>query len=269
MKGKEITDENKEEDDKEITDPDETKDELHTVQILKGDKSAVKKKRKRSTKARWTVAKKKKVAIQEVSKQPEREKKEEMEEISAVKMGCNKCIAVFFSEGGYHDHLTSKHRIKNYSKYPPTIISRLWTKIPAIPKLSAADQEAREFQCKGCPSRFFHSSALETHEKMCYKAPVQVKENQAQLIYDMIEKSQAEESEKNKTNSENASRKSRSRLPKKDEEIPKGKRKRESRSNSEDSQKQLKVSKTEQKETEEEISDNESKSKKEKPEPDD
>ena len=44
MKGKEITDENKEEDDKEITDPDETKDELDTEQTLKGDKSAVKKK---------------------------------------------------------------------------------------------------------------------------------------------------------------------------------------------------------------------------------
>ena len=269
VKGKEITDENKEEDDKEITDPDETKDELETEKILKGDKSAVKKKRKRSTKTRWTVAKKKKVTVQEVSKQDKSEKEEEeMEEIAAVKMGCNKCIAVFYSEGGYHEHLTAKHRIKNYSKYPATIISRLWTKIPAVPKLSAADQESREFKCKGCPSRFFHSSALETHERMCYKAPVQVKENRAQVIYDMIEKSLAEKNEKNKTNTENEDRKSRSRIPKKDEEVPKGKRKRESRSNSEDSQKQLKVSKTEQKESEEEISDNDKKLKTGKPEPD-
>ena len=101
------------------------------------------------------MAKKKKVTIAEVSKEPERKEEEEMEEILAVKMGCNKCIAVFYSEGGYPDHLTSKHPIKNYSKYPPTIISRLWKKIPAVPKLSAADQEAGEFQCEGCPSRFF------------------------------------------------------------------------------------------------------------------
>ena len=127
------------------------KDEVEIEVTLKGQKSTVKKKRKRSSKSRWTVAKKKKVDVQEVSKNPETKEDEEMEEISAVKMGCNKCIAVFYSEGGYHDHLTSKHRIKNYSKYPPTIISRLWTKIPAVPKMSAADQEAREFQCKGCP----------------------------------------------------------------------------------------------------------------------
>ena len=144
MKGKEITDENKEEDDKEITDSDETKDELETEKILKGEKSTVKKKRKRTTKTRWTVAKKKEVTIQEVCKQDTSEQEEqEMEEIAALKMGCNKCIAVFYSEGDYHEHLTAKHCIKNYSKYPPTIISRLWTKIPAVPKLSAADQEAR------------------------------------------------------------------------------------------------------------------------------
>ena len=242
---------------------------METEKKLKGDKSAVKKKRKRTTKSRWTVAKKKKVTIQEVCKEDESEKEEqEMEEIAAVKMGCNKCIEVFYSEGGYHEHLTARHHIKNYSKYPPTIISRLWTKIPAVPKLSAADQEAREFQCKGCPSRFFRSSALETHEKMCYKAPVQVKENQAQLIYDMIEKSLAEKSDKNETNTENAERKSRSRKGKKDEEVPKGKRKRESRSNSEDSQKEFKVSKTEPKERAEEISDNDKKLKTGKPESD-
>ena len=144
----------------------------------------------------------------------------------------------------------------------------MWKKIPAVPKLSAADQEAREFQCEGCPSRFFRLSALETHEKLCYKAPVQVKENQAQLIYDLIEKSNAEESRKNEPNEDNENRKSRSRIPKKHEEETKGKRKRESLSNSDKSQKQSKLSKTQQKELEAEISDNEAKSNKENPEPD-
>ena len=119
VKGKEITDEKKEEDDKEITDLDETKDEMQAEEKLKGDKSSVKKKRKRTTKSRWTVAKKKKVTIQEVGKEDESQNEEpEMEEIAAVKMGCNKCIEVFYSEGGYHEHLTARHRIKNYSKIP-------------------------------------------------------------------------------------------------------------------------------------------------------
>ena len=141
----------------------------------------------------------KKVAVEEVAKKPENEEDQEMEEVSAVKMGCNKCIAVFYSEGGYHDHLTLKHRIKNYAKYPPTIISRLWQKIPAVPKLSAADQEARPFKCDACPSRFFRTSALKTHERMCYKATPEVKENQAHRIYEMIEKANAEEREKKST----------------------------------------------------------------------
>ena len=132
----------------------------------------------------------------------------------------------FYSEGGYHDHLTSKHNIKNYSKYPPTIISRLWKKIPAAPKLSKADEEAREFKCEGCPSRFFRISALETHEKMCYKAPVEVKENQVHMIYELIEKENAEERANKQPKIDTENRKSRSRIPKKDEEIPKGKRKR-------------------------------------------
>ena len=188
------------------------------------------------------MVKKKKVAIQEVPKEPQKEDDQEMEEISAVKMGCNKCIEVFYSEGGYHDHLTSKHWIKNYSKYPPTIISRLWTKIPVAPKLSEADQKAREFQCGGCPSRFFGIPALETHEKLCYKVPTKIKENQAQFIYEMIEKTNTQEREKNEQNVDTENRKSRSRTLKKDEEETKGKRKRDSTSKAEESRKQLKVS---------------------------
>ena len=267
VQGKEITDENKQVQQKEITDPDETIDEMETEGKLKEDKTVVKKKRKRSNKSRWTVAKKKKVGVTEVENKPETKEAQEMEEISAVKMGCNKCIEVFYSERGYHEHLTSKHRIKNYSKYPPTIISRLWTKLPAVPKLSEADLKAREFQCGGCPSRFFGLSALETHEKICYKALPQVKENQAQFIYEMIEKANKEEREKDAENVDTGSRKSRSRTVKKDEEETKGKRKRDSTSKADESRKQSKVSSKKEKEAEEEISDNESNVTKEETDP--
>ena len=111
-------------------------------------------------------------------------------------------------------------------------------------------------------------AALETHEKMCYKVPVQVKENQAHMIYDLIEKANAEESGKKEPDIDTESRKSRSRIPKKDAEETKGKRKRDSRSNSDESQKQLKLSRKDQKDSEAEISDNDSKSKKEEAKPD-
>ena len=88
------------------------------------------------------------------------------------------------------------------------------------------------------------------------------------MIYDMIEKSNTAESEKNKPNIESASRKSQSRLPKKDEEEPKGKRKRESRCNSDDSHKQSKLSRKQQNDYEAEISDKESKGNTDHTEPD-
>ena len=127
---------------------------METEPTLKEVKSVVKKKRKRNSKSKWTVAKKKKVAVQEVPKEPQKEDDQEMEEISAVKMGCNKCIEVFYSEGGYHDHLTAKHRIKNYSKYPPTIISRLWTKILVAPKLTEAAKKPGSFNAEVVPVGF-------------------------------------------------------------------------------------------------------------------
>ena len=37
-------------------------------------------------------------------------KKVEYTNFSVVKMGCNKCTEVFYSEGGYNDHLYHKHK---------------------------------------------------------------------------------------------------------------------------------------------------------------
>ena len=94
-----------------------------------------------------------------------------------------------------------------------------------------------------------------------------MKENQAQFIYEMIEKTKAQEREKKEQNVDTENRKSRSRTLKKDEEETKGKRKRDSTSKAEDSRKQMKVSSQKDQVYEEEISDKESNLNKEEPEP--
>ena len=57
----------------------------------------------------------------------ENEENVKYKSISAVKLGCNRCTEVFYSEGGYNDHLFRKHRVRNVLRNPPTVINRLWS----------------------------------------------------------------------------------------------------------------------------------------------
>ena len=63
-------------------------------------------------------------------------------------MGCNKCTEVFYSEGGYNDHLFCKHRIKYVSKYPPRILNTIWQWLPAIPPTK--ESEEMRYSCPKC-----------------------------------------------------------------------------------------------------------------------
>ena len=113
---------------KETTDnEDETKDtadEVTTKKIakkplkikLKEPKDKVRKRKRKSAKSKWTTQKKRTVCTKAVEE--ESEKEDEMIQVSAVKMGCNKCIAVFYSQGAYHDHLSKRHCIKNFGQIP-------------------------------------------------------------------------------------------------------------------------------------------------------
>ena len=50
---------------------------------------------------------------------------EKYTEDSVVKLGCNKCSEIYYSDGAYNKHLFDKHRIRNPSRHPPTIINQI------------------------------------------------------------------------------------------------------------------------------------------------
>ena len=83
---------------------------------------------KHTMKVKWSFPNK------QAGSSSKKEKKVEYKNFSIVKMGCNKCTEVFYSEGGYNDHLYRKHKIKNVSKYPATILNTIWQHIPPLPK---------------------------------------------------------------------------------------------------------------------------------------
>ena len=79
-------------------------------------------------KPKWSFPPKK------VASSSTKKKKVEYTNFSVVKMGFNKCTEVFYSKGGYNDHLYRKHKIKNVSKYLPTILNIIWQRLPALTK---------------------------------------------------------------------------------------------------------------------------------------
>ena len=100
-------------------------------------------------------------------------------------MGCNKCTEVFYSEGGYNDHLYRKHKIKNVSKYLPTILNTIWQRLPVLPK--SKESEGMKYSCPECGTKFFKCGALETHENFCYKLSAKDKEATAKNVYEHVE----------------------------------------------------------------------------------
>ena len=101
----------------------------------------------------------------------------EYKNFSVVKMGCNKCTEVFYSKDGYNDHLFHKHKIKNVSKYPQTILNTIWQRLPALPK--PKESEEMRYSCPECGTKFFKYHAVETHEQYCYKLSAKDKEARA------------------------------------------------------------------------------------------
>ena len=80
-------------------------------------------------------------------------KKVEQTNFSVVKMGCNKFTEVFYSKGGYNDHFYHKHKIKNVSKYLPTILNTIWQWLPALPK--PVENDNMKYSCLECGTEFF------------------------------------------------------------------------------------------------------------------
>ena len=109
-------------------------------------------------------------------------------EYSVVKLGCNKCSEIYYSDGAYHKHLFEKHRIRNPSRHPPTVINQIWSRIPTPTPLSF-----KEHECKTCKARFCDYINLLKHERNCRLKTVEEEEEKQFPLYNVVERQQREE----------------------------------------------------------------------------
>ena len=108
---------------------------------------------------------------------------DEFEDLSVVKMGCNKCMKIFYSDGAYNQHLFEQHRIKNTSRHPPTIINKLWTRIPSRGPLQEGQRE-----CNICKARFFNEYNLYKHKRTCTMRTIEKQEEKQCELYKFMER---------------------------------------------------------------------------------
>ena len=102
----------------------------------------------------------------------------EYKDFSVVKLGCNKCSDVFYSEGGYNAHLFKQHKIRNVAKYPPTVINKIWSRIPEKEHLLEGQHE-----CDVCGARYFEISHYYRHRDKCRKKTVEQEEDRQADLY--------------------------------------------------------------------------------------
>ena len=119
--------------------------------------------------------------------------------IPAVKLGCNRCTEVFYSEGGYNDHLFKKHRVRNVLQTPPpsTAINKLWSKIPERQPLFEGRHE-----CEICSARYFDKLFYYRHVQSCKRPTVEEFEEKQHDLYVVMERDQKEKNENNSMSKE-------------------------------------------------------------------
>ena len=121
----------------------------------------------------------------------EKEENVKYKSISAVKLGCNRCTEVFYSEGGYNDHLFTKHRVRDVLRNPPTVINRLWSRIPKRQPLFEGQNE-----CEICGARYFDKLFYYRHVQTCKKLTVHEFEEKQHDLHVVLERNQKEDNEK-------------------------------------------------------------------------
>ena len=104
-----------------------------------------------------------------------------------MKLGCNKCSDIYYSDGAYNKHLFDKHRIRNPSRHPPTVINCIWSHIPARKPLSPNDHE-----CNVCKANFCDYVNLLKHQESCRPKTVEEEEEKQCSLYNMVESQQRE-----------------------------------------------------------------------------
>ena len=117
--------------------------------------------------------------------------------ISAVKLGCNRCTEVFYSEGGYNDHLFKKHRVRNVLHNPLTVINKLWSKILERQPLFEGQNE-----CEICGARYFDKLIYYRHVQSCKKPMVEEFEEKQHDLYVVLERDQKEKNEEKSESTE-------------------------------------------------------------------
>ena len=125
----------------------------------------------------------------------ETEPKEKYREFAIVKLGCQKCTGIYYSEGALNKHLIDKHRIRNTGCHPPIVINKIWSKIPEKPPLLDGQKE-----CKVCQARFFDADNFHRHESKCCKRTVEEEEDNQCSLYKLIERQEQEEKEEKEKN---------------------------------------------------------------------
>ena len=110
--------------------------------------------------------------------------------ISAVKLGCNRCMQVFYSEGGYNDHLFKKHRVRNVLRNPLTVINKLWSKILERQPLFEGQNE-----CEICGAWYFDKLFYYRCVQSCKKPTVEEFEEKQHDLYVVLERDQKQKNE--------------------------------------------------------------------------
>ena len=127
-----------------------------------------------------------------VSQNKDNEDNVKYKSISAVKLGCNRCTEVFYSKGGYNDHLFMKHRVRNVLQNPPTVINRLWSRIPERQSLFEGQHE-----CEICSARYFDKLFYYRHVQSCKRPSVQEFEEKQHDLYVVMERDRKEKNDNN------------------------------------------------------------------------
>ena len=123
------------------------------------------------------------------------EKEEEEEgiyrEITVVKLGCNKCTEVYYSDGTYNKHLFERHRIRNVSRHPPTVLNKIWTRIHDEPLIGNFPHK-----CDVCEAKFIELPNLMKHKENCKPRTVEDEEERQSFLYRMVKDYEEEKTEK-------------------------------------------------------------------------
>ena len=141
----------------------------------------------------------------------ESETKEETKyyyEYDVMKLGCEKCPKVFYTEPGYNYHLHKEHRVKNVDKYPPVVLDKIHNKVEDPTK---GIRIPATHKCEICTKGFFDMGNFLKHKQTCRPRTVDEEEEAAEAVYEMVVRTRLEQKQFEEKQQKAKGRKSRPR----------------------------------------------------------